>query len=454
VEHNPSNIWQSVLKTVSKVLNQSGIPSTSIVCVGIANQGESVIAWNRKTGQPFYNVIVWQDRRTESVCQELISKGWEPKVRAKTGLMIDPYFSATKMRCLLDHITENFPEIPIEDIALGTLDSWLIWKMTGGKSFFTDYATASRTMLYNIDTLLWDRDMLFLFGIPENVLPVPRSSSGFFGKIDETIIPGLSAPILGSTVDQQGALFGQGCFNFGDTKVTYGTGGFMLMNTGRKKILSQKKLLTSLAASLDKDNRQYVLDGGIYCVGTAIKWAKESLGIINEEPESETLAANVKTPQGVFFVPALTGLAAPYWNSQIKGAFLGLTPATGKAEIMRAILESIVFRVKEIFEIVTEESNVEIQDIHVDGGVAKNNFLMQLQANLLGIPIHRPKITEVTALGVAQLAGLAGGIWKELDEFKENHQINRIFYPEDDRELLKRYHIWKRAIRLISQFEK
>ena len=410
VELEPEAIWRSVVDATTEAL--AAVPAAEVVALGLANQGETVIAWDRRTGEPLYNAITWQCARTAERCRELASPATEKMIRQKTGLLLDPYFSASKMQWLL----ENAPAVRRArargTLGLGTLDSWLIWRMSGGRSFATDYATASRTMLFNVHTLDWDNDLLALFDVPRETLPDPMPCASSFGVSDSHVF-GLSAPIMASAVDQPASLWGHGCRRAGECKITYGTGAFLLMNIGEQFRVSQHGLLTSIAATALGQPIQYYLDGGVYSVGAAIEWLREGPGVLADPADSGRLAASLPDSGGVYFVPALGGMAAPHWDRVVRGAFFGLSAASGRAQLVRAVLEAIAFRVLEVVRAMEQDSGHRIAQIQADGGVARNDFLMQFQADLLGVPVRRVRRQEMTALGIAHLAGLTSGFWPD-----------------------------------------
>jgi glycerol kinase len=454
VEMDPVFIWQSIEATVSETIQSSGMRPGQVEAMGLSNQGETIIAWDRETGEPLYNVITWQCTRTGERCEKLKSSIKEATIRSKTGLVIDPYFSATKMQWLLERISRVKGALARKTLMMGNLDSWMMWRMSGRKVFATDFSTASRTMLFNVHTLDWDEELLSLFNIPKWILPTPKPSSHFFGETDPESFLGLQIPITGSAVDQPAALFGQACFNKGELKITYGTGAFMLMNIGTEFSLSKHNLLTSVGANLDGEEVQYYYDGGIYSVGASVLWLQENLGLVADPKETGETAESLPNSQGVYFVPALVGLAAPHWNRNVKAVFLGLTSGSTRKHLIRAVLEAIAFRVLEVVKTMEGDSGVRIKEIKVDGGVTQNNFLMQFQADLLGIPVKRAKTTEMTGLGVAHLAGLKTGFWNSKELFKKQPQVEKVFVPENENgELLASFDRWKRAVELAKNFE-
>ena len=453
VEIDPATIWTSIIETVSETIQTSGIELDQIEAIGLSNQGETIIAWDRETGDPLYNAITWQCARTCERCQKLKSSIDEEMIRGKTGLLIDPYFSATKIEWLLKRVPEVEKALTKETLMMGNLDSWMMWRMSGGKVFTTDFSTASRTMLFNVHTLDWDKELLSLFDTPRWILPDPKPSSYFFGEADPKSFVGLCVPITGSAVDQPAALFGRGCFETGELKITYGTGAFMLMNIGNQFFLSKHNLLTSVGANLDGEEIQYYYDGGIYSVGASLQWLKESLNFIADPKDTERMAKSLSDNQGVYFVPALVGLAAPHWNRNVKGVFFGLTSGTRRNHLVRAVLEAIAFRVSEIVRIMEEDSGIGIKDIKADGGVSQNDFLMQFQADLLGIPVKTAITAEMTGLGAAHLAGLKTRFWNSKDSLKRPSQEGKVFSPRgDNSELLASFTRWKKAVELAKEF--
>jgi glycerol kinase len=428
VEHDPETIWQTVRDGIKNILSLSWLQEDEIKAIGITNQRETVVVWDRQTGSPVYPAIVWQCRRTANFCAKLSSEGLEPQVTKKTGLRLDPYFSATKIRWILDHVT-GVPERAREGkIACGTIDSWLIWKLTGGLSHVTDYSNASRTLLLNIHTKQWDLELLNNFDIPSSMLPEIKPSVGFFGETDTTLFKH-PIPITGVLGDQQAALFGQGCLEPGTTKNTYGTGCFMLMNTGEKCFLPEYGLLTSIGWVI-KDKITYILEGSVFTGGAVVKWLRDKLEIIKDVAETETLAKKVTTTDGVYFVPAFTGLGTPHWDPYARGIIIGLTSRTTKEHIVRAALEGIAFQVKEVVDSMSKITKCKPKCLRVDGGAAANNFLLQFQSDICGIPIQRNSSLELTGLGAAFVAGLGIGIWTNINEIKDLVQMEHLFEPK------------------------
>lgn len=428
VEHDPLQIWEKTKETVGKAIAKAKIDIKDIKAIGIDNQGETVLVWDKNTGIPVYNAIVWQDRRASEAADRLKDE-WGDTIREKTGLIVDSYFSALKIKWILENV-ENAKEKAEEgELIAGTIDSWLIWKMTGGRLHMTDYSTASRTMMLNIHECKWDQDILNKLEIPEKMLPIINPSAMVYEYTDPTCFLDLHIPIAGNAVDQQSALFGQTCFEPGNIKTTYGTGCFMLMNTGDKIIYSPNGLLTTIAWGLG-DKITFALDGGVYIAGAAIKWLQDGIGIIKDATETEVLANSVEDTGDVYFVPAFVGLAAPYWDQYARGTIIGITGGTTKAHIVRATLESIAFQVNEILKVMREDSNIPINIMRADGGPTNNKFLMQFQADILGIPVDVPVISETTALGAAYLAGLGIGEFSDLDEIKKKWKLAKRYEPK------------------------
>lgn len=427
VEHDAAEIWKTQAGVVAEALTESGANGKNIAAIGITNQRETTVVWNRKTGEPIHNAIVWQDRRTSDYCDQLKKDGWSGKIKEKTGLIIDSYFSGTKLKWILDHVDGAREKAQKGELAFGTIDSWLVWKFTGGETHVTDGSNASRTMLYNIRERKWDEELLELMDIPESVLPEVRSSSEIYGHTKTTIFAH-EVPIAGIAGDQQAAMFGQMCLQPGMLKNTYGTGSFIMFNTGEKAIVSENNLLTTIAYSLD-DTITYALEGSIFIAGAVVQWLRDGLGIINNSSDVEQLALTEKNNGGVYLVPAFAGLGAPHWDQRARGALYGLTRGTTAGHIARAALEGIAFQVKDVLCAMEADSGIHIKELRVDGGATANNTLMQFQADILQIPLIRPKILETTALGAAYLAGLAVGFWENADSIKEQWKTDRRFEP-------------------------
>ncbi len=427
VEHNPKDIWSSEAAVVAEAITSLGINGLDIAGIGITNQRETTIVWDAETGEPVYNAIVWQDRRTSEFCDSLKAKGLTEFIREKTGLIVDAYFSATKIRWILENVPGAREKAEAGKLRFGTVDSWLIWNLTRGDVHVTDVSNASRTMLFNIHTLTWDEDLLKLLGIPASMMPEVRSSSEIYGYTKTTIFAH-KVPIAGIAGDQQAALFGQMCTTPGSVKNTYGTGCFLLMNSGTKPIMSSHNLLTTVAWKIG-DTVNYALEGSIFVGGSAVQWLRDGLGIIKSSSEIEELAMTVTDNGGVYFVPALTGLGAPYWDQYAKGTICGLTRGTTAAHIARAALEGIAFETMDIVKAMEKDSGIELSELKVDGGASRNNLMMQFQADILGTKVIRPQITETTALGACYLAGLAVGYWDSLEDIKRQWAAERTFKP-------------------------
>ena len=443
VEHDPMEIYSSQYAVMMEVITQSGVEVSDIKGIGITNQRETTILWDKKTGRPVYNAIVWQCRRTADLVDELKKKGLGEYIREATGLVPDAYFSATKIAWILDHIPEGRERARRGEILFGTVDSWLIWKLTGGKAHVTDYTNASRTMLYNIHTLDWDDKLLEALDIPRCMLPQVMDSSAIYGY---TTIQGESVPIAGIAGDQQAALFGQCCFHAGQAKNTYGTGCFLLMHTGHEACASEHGLVTTVAASApNAGDTEYALEGSVFMAGALIQWLRDELGIIDSVAETDAIARSVATTDGVFVVPAFTGLGAPWWDADARGAILGLTRGAGRAHIVRAALESIAYQVCDLARAMAEDARMPLSVLNVDGGAAANDFLMQFQADMLGAPLRRPDNAETTALGAAYLAGLSTGFWKSTEELAALREGEDRFLPTFDEPM--------RAARLAARHE-
>ncbi len=452
VEHDPEEIWSTQAGVATEVLAKAGLKSSDIAGIGITNQRETTVVWNRQTGKPIYNAIVWQDRRTADYCDKLKAEGAGSLILERTGLIVDAYFSATKVKWILDNASGARELAARGDLAFGTVDSWLVWNLTRGKLHITDVSNASRTMLFNIHTLEWDRDLLSVFDIPESMLPVVKSSSEIYGSTEGQFSSEI--PVAGIAGDQQAALFGQMCIEPGMVKNTYGTGCFMMMNIGNKPIASKSRLLTTVAWKIGNETR-YAFEGSIFIAGAVVQWLRDSLGVITKSAEVEELAARVSDSDGVYFVPAFAGLGAPYWNQHARGTIVGITRGSTSAHIARAALDSIAFQTLEVLQAMENDSGIEIRELRVDGGATVNNSLMQFQADLLQASVIRPEITETTALGAAYLAGLATGYWKNIDELSKQWQIDRTFVPvmpHHRTESLIRG--WKRAIKAAEAWAK
>ena len=453
VEHDAGEIWDSVLQVIRAVLSEAGVPASHIAAIGITNQRETTVVWDRHTGEPIYRAIVWQSRQTADICEAIKQAGLEATIRAKTGLVVDAYFSASKIQWLLDHVPGARQKAENGDLLFGTIDTWLVWKLSGGRAHVTDYSNASRTLLYNIHELRWDRELLRMFKVPASMLPDVCASSGVVAETDPALF-GAAIPIAGIAGDQQAALFGQSCFEAGMAKNTYGTGCFMLLNTGSHAVESRNGLLTTIAWGMD-GRVEYALEGSIFIAGAAVQWLRDELAILNHAAESESLAQQLSSSEGVYLVPAFVGLGAPYWDSEVRGAFFGLTRGTRREHFVRAALESMAYQTRDVLSAMQDDSGLELKALRVDGGAAANNFLMQFQADILGVPVQRPEVHETTALGAAYLAGLAVGFWQDQQQISENWAMNRRFVPqmpETEREAL--YAGWRRAIEAARAFRR
>ncbi|HOJ92754.1 MAG TPA: glycerol kinase GlpK [Dictyoglomaceae bacterium] len=452
VEHDPMEILSSQINVAKQAIEKAGIEPKDIAAIGIANQRETTIVWEKSTGKPVYNAIVWQCRRTAPICDALINQGLTESIREKTGLIIDAYFSGTKIKWILDNVPGVREKAEKGEVLFGNVDTWLIWNLTKGKAHVTDYSNASRTMIFNIHKLDWDDDILKILNIPRNMLPEPKPSSLIYGYTDKDIF-GVEIPIAGDAGDQQAALFGQACYNPGMIKNTYGTGCFMLMNTGEKACPSESGLLTTIAWGLN-GKVEYALEGSIFITGAAIQWLRDGLKIIQNAAETESLALKVPNAGGIYVVPAFVGLGAPYWDMYARGLIIGITRGITREHIVRATLESIAYQTRDVLEVMKQESCIELRSLRVDGGAVVNNFLMQFQSDILGIPVERPLVSETTALGAAYLAGLATGYWKDQKEIEDLWQIDRNFHPQmsvEEREKL--YKGWKKAVSRSLKWE-
>ena len=451
VEHNAVEIWRSQREVVRELLRAHPKALDRIEGIGITNQRETTLVWDRHTGQPIHNAIVWQDRRTAAFCDQLKADGHEDYIRRTTGLVVDAYFSGTKINWLLDNVAGARERAERGDLLFGTMDTWLIWKMTGGRVHVTDYSNASRTLLYNIRELKWDEKLLELMNIPAAMLPQVKPSSEVYGQTDQDLF-GREIPIAGIAGDQQAALFGQGCYEIGMAKNTYGTGCFMLMNTGTEAVASKNGLLTTIAWGVD-GKVQYALEGSVFIAGAAIQWLRDGLKMIDESPDSEYFADKVDSTDGVVVVPAFAGLGAPYWDMYARGAIFGLTRGTGKEHLIRATLESLAYQVRDVLDAMEADSGKSLETLRVDGGASANDFLMQFQSDLLHTPVERPKVRETTALGAAYLAGLATGFWT-MDDLVKKRQLDRRFEPRMDQEKRERlYRRWQRAVERTKGWE-
>jgi glycerol kinase len=433
VEHDADEIWRVTLSVIGDALEKSQISATDINAIGITNQRETTVLWDRKTGEPVHHAIVWQDRRTAAYCDELKSRGLEDMVRKKTGLVIDAYFSGTKVKWMLDNVPGLRQRAEKGEIAFGTIDSWLVWHLTGGKAHVTDYSNASRTLLYNIFELDWDAELLDLMDIPRAILPEVKPSSCVYGHTDAGKFFGTrDIPVSGIAGDQQAALFGQACYSAGLAKNTYGTGSFVLMNTGNEAVHSKEKLLTTIAWGVGDDPVEYALEGAIFITGAGVQWLRDGLQIIKNAAETEPLARSLKSNEGVYFVPALVGLGAPHWDAYARGTLLGATRGTTRAHLARAVLESMCYQTRDVVEAMERDSGISLKELRCDGGASANSFLMQFQSDILGVPVEVPKVSETTALGAAYLAGLATGFWTSREELAKKWQLSRRYAPTMD----------------------
>ncbi|MFR2012073.1 MAG: glycerol kinase GlpK [Christensenellales bacterium] len=446
VEHDPMEIWASQLSVATEAISKIGATGENIEGIGITNQRETTIVWNRHTGEPVYNAIVWQCRRTAERIKDMVKNGWSDYIQKTTGLVPDAYFSASKIAWILDNVEGARKKAEAGDLLFGTIDTWLIWNLTKGSVHVTDYTNASRTMMFDIHNLCWDEKILAYFGIPKSMLPKVCPSSSVYGYTDSGIL-GCKIPIAGAAGDQQAALFGQCCFSEGEVKNTYGTGCFLLMNTGEQAVNSKNGLLTTIAASFE-NNVQYALEGSIFVAGAGVQWMRDEMDLFRDASETEKYADSVEDTNGVYVVPAFTGLGAPYWNPYARGTIVGLTRGCKKEHFVRAVLEAMAYQTYDILKIMEKESSVDIVSLKVDGGASKNNFLMQFQADVLDVNVLRPECVETTALGAAYLAGLAVGYWKDLEDIRNNWALSRSFETDMPQELRKqKLDGWERAIR-------
>ena len=452
VEHDANEIWQTQLKVAQDVLANNDVTASDIAGIGITNQRETTVIWDKKTGKPIHNAIVWQDRRTASFCDELKAEGWEPYIRTNTGLVVDAYFSGTKVKWLLDNVPGARAKAKKGQLLFGTMDTWLVWNLTGGKVHVTDYSNASRTLLFNIKTLKWDKEVLKRFDIPVKMLPKVKPSSHVYGKSLNTLF-GKPIPVAGMAGDQQAALFGQGCHKEGMAKNTYGTGCFMLMNTGETPVESKAGLLTTIAWGID-GKVTYALEGSVFIAGAAIQWLRDGLKIIDSAPDSEFFAMKVEDNGGVYVVPAFAGLGAPYWDMYARGAIFGLTRGSDKSHLIRATLESLAYQTRDVLDAMKKDSGVPLTALRVDGGACANNLLMQFQADILKTTVQRPKVIETTALGAAYLAGLAVGFWTP-KTISKGWQLDQTFKPKMTAAKRKKlYSGWQKAVKRAMDWEK
>ncbi|CAI6080684.1 Glycerol kinase [Paenibacillus sp. JJ-100] len=452
VEQNANEIWSSILAVMASCLAESGVKPVQIAGIGITNQRETVVVWDKQTGRPIYNAVVWQSRQTASICEELKTQGLDHLFHQKTGLLIDPYFSGTKVKWILDHVSGARERAERGELLFGTIDSWLIWKLSGG-THVTDVSNASRTLMYNIYELQWDDELLAILGIPKAMLPEVRGSSEVYAHTTDDHFFGHRIPIAGAAGDQQAALFGQRCYAKGSMKNTYGTGCFMLMNTGEEPVQSNHGLITTIAWGMN-GKVYYALEGSIFVAGSAVQWLRDGLRMLRSSKDSEDYAKRVPSTDGVYMVPAFVGLGSPYWDSDVRGAVFGLTRGTTKEHFIRATLEALAYQTKDVLEAMVTDSGSPVDALRVDGGAAANDFLMQFQSDILGIPVERPSVNETTALGAAYLAGLAVGFWSGIEELNQHDNSERTFeavMAEEEREQL--YSGWQRAVQAAMAFQ-
>lgn len=453
VEHDPVEIWNTQLAVIKEVVLKAGINPKEISCIGIANQRETTVVWSHETGEPVYNAIVWQCRRTASICDQLKKKGLEKQITKSTGLVLDAYFSGTKIKWILENVPGAQKEAESGKLIFGTIDTWILYNLTDGKVHATDVSNASRTMLFNIEKMTWDDNILKELDIPKSMLPEVKASSGLFGKTEAAIFDGVKIPITGIAGDQQASLFGQACFSKGQAKNTYGTGCFMMMNTGETIVRSKKGLLSTVSWQIG-DKVTYALEGSVFIGGAVIQWLRDEMKMLDSAPDSEYFATKVSDNGGVYIVPAFVGLGTPYWDMYARGTITGLTRGTGKHHIIRAALESIAYQTKDVFETVHNECGLTLSELKVDGGACSNSFLMQFQSDILNVPVYRPVTIETTALGAAYLAGLHTGLWKDLKEIEKNWKVEKIFgsqMSETDRK--RHYTMWKKAVERSRNWE-
>lgn len=453
VEHNANEIWGSVIAVMASCLAEANVKPEQVAGIGITNQRETAVVWDKETGQPVYHAIVWQSRQTVEICEELKANGYDQLFRDKTGLLIDAYFSGTKVKWILDHVEGAREKAERGELLFGTIDTWLIWKLSGGKAHVTDYSNASRTLMYNIHDLKWDEELLEILSVPASMLPEVRPSSEVYAKTIDSSFSGANVPIAGIAGDQQAALFGQACYEKGMAKNTYGTGCFMLMNTGEQAVKSANGLLTTIAWGIN-GKVEYALEGSIFVAGSAIQWLRDGLRMFRSAEESEKFAASVSSTDGVYVVPAFVGLGTPYWDSDVRGSVFGLTRGTTKEHFVRATLESLAYQTKDVLTSMEADSGISLKALRVDGGAVANNFLMQFQSDMLDVPVERPEIRETTALGAAYLAGLAVGYWESQEEIAAQWHMDEAFKPnmdEEDRNNL--YSGWKKAVNAARAFK-
>lgn len=451
VEHDPLEIWKSVKQTFNQVMKNAGIDASQIASIGITNQRETTVLWNRTTGLPVYPAIVWQSRQSVEICNRIKAAGFEKIISEKTGLVVDTYFSASKIAWILEHVEEARIQAKSGNLAFGTIDTWILWNLTNGKVHATDFSNASRTLLFNIQTNSWDTELLSIFGIPSSILPEIKDSSGYFGTTSSNAI-GAEISINGIAGDQQAALFGQGCILPGMAKNTYGTGCFMLINTGNKRVVSKHGMLTTIAWGINGEIT-YALEGSVFVAGSAIQWLRDGLKIIDHASQAEEIASETDDCGGVYFVPAFVGLGAPYWNSEARGSFFGLTRGTKRSHIVRAALESMAFQTRDVFDAMQNDADLTLTSLRVDGGATENGLLLQFQSDLLQVNVDKPQNTESTALGAALLAGLSVGIFSTMEECASVRKSERVFSPQVSTEQIeKKYALWKKAVRATLVF--
>jgi glycerol kinase len=454
VEHDADEIWTVSIGLVAEALSKAGIEPSEIRAIGITNQRETSLMWDRVSAKPVGKAIVWQDRRTATICDELKARGLEETFRRKTGLVVDAYFSGTKVKWLLDNTPGLRARALKGEIAFGTMDSWLVWKLTGGRAHITDYSNASRTLIYNIKDLCWDKELLEILDIPEEILPSVKPSSYVYGHTDPSLFFGQSIPISGIAGDQQAALFGQACYREGLAKNTYGTGCFLLLNTGREVVQSNEGLLTTIGWGIEDEPVEYALEGAVFITGAAVQWLRDGLGIIETAAETEELARSLNSNDGVYFVPALVGLGAPHWDAYARGTIIGITRGTTRAHFARAALESTCYQTRDVVKAMERDSGIPLKELRVDGGAVSNSFLMQFQADILGVPVEVPQVAETTSLGAAYLAGLAVGFWKSREELDAKWKVERRYEPRmGERERESLYERWLKAIERAKDWE-
>ncbi len=453
VEHDADEIWTSVTTCIAEVIRKAGITPNQVAGIGITNQRETTVVWDKQTGRPIYKAIVWQSRQTDAICHELREQGYEPLFREKTGLLLDPYFSGTKVKWILDHVDGARDMANNGQLMFGTMDTWLVYKLSGETTHVTDYSNASRTLMYNIYDLKWDEELLEILTVPRSMMPEVRDSSEIYANTVDYQFFGYEIPIAGIAGDQQAALFGQACFDEGMAKNTYGTGCFMLMNTGEKGIPSEHGLLTTIAWGIN-GKVEYALEGSIFVAGSAIQWLRDGLKLLEAAPESEDYATEVASTDGVYFVPAFVGLGTPYWDSDARGAVFGLTRGTTKAHFIRATLESLAYQTKDVLDVMIADSGIDLKSLRVDGGAVENNFLMQFQSDMLGVQVDRSAIQETTALGAAYLAGLAVGFWESKEAIQNYWKKDTTFTPEMEKATQEKlYKGWQKAVNATREFK-